>query len=195
MLRRLPSGFTATATVQVAGRGRGSNVWVSPAGSLMFSTCIRHPMSITPVAPVVFIQYLAALAIVEGVKSYDIGYQDMPLKLKWPNDICASQLPSSLGDRSANRLIYRRARPNKAQGKGLRQNRRHPRQLALFLQRIPLRCRHRPQHHQRFPNDLSQRSDLTPADSPPAALHPREIARPHPHHFFLPLRAFLSYGF
>ncbi|KAA6412787.1 MAG: biotin-[acetyl- -carboxylase] ligase [Lasallia pustulata] len=89
MLRRLPSGFTATATVQVAGRGRGSNVWVSPAGSLMFSTCIRHPMSITPVAPVVFIQYLAALAIVEGVKSYDIGYQDMPLKLKWPNDIYA----------------------------------------------------------------------------------------------------------
>lgn len=50
-------------------------------------------MSITPVAPVVFIQYLAALAIVEGVQSYDAGYQDMPLKLKWPNDICASRHP------------------------------------------------------------------------------------------------------
>ncbi|MCJ1449964.1 biotin holocarboxylase synthetase [Mycoblastus sanguinarius] len=71
VLRRLPSGFTATATVQVAGRGRGSNVWVSPTGSLMFSTIVRHPVSLTPHAPVVFLQYLAALAIVEGVKTYD----------------------------------------------------------------------------------------------------------------------------
>ena len=96
LLRRLPAGFTATATVQVAGRGRGSNVWVSPAGSLMFSTVVRHPMSVTSKAPVVFLQYLAALAIVEGVHSYDKGYQTLPLKLKWPNDICTSDLFLSL---------------------------------------------------------------------------------------------------
>ena len=90
ILRRLPAGFTATATVQVAGRGRGSNVWVSPAGSLMFSTIVRHPVSLISHAPVVFLQYLAALAIAEGVKSYDSGYKDMPIKLKWPNDICES---------------------------------------------------------------------------------------------------------
>ncbi|KAL8674139.1 MAG: hypothetical protein Q9168_001476 [Polycauliona sp. 1 TL-2023] len=90
LLRRLPTGFTATATVQVAGRGRGSNVWVSPAGSLMFSTVVRHQMSLTAQAPVVFLQYLAALAIVEGVKSYDHGYQRIPVRLKWPNDIYAS---------------------------------------------------------------------------------------------------------
>ena len=90
ILRRLPAGFTATATVQVAGRGRGSNVWVSPAGSLMFSTIVRHPVSLISHAPVVFLQYLAALAIVEGVKTYDSGYKDMPIKLKWPNDICES---------------------------------------------------------------------------------------------------------
>ena len=90
ILRRLPAGFTATATVQVAGRGRGSNVWVSPAGSLLFSTIVRHPVSLTSHAPVVFLQYLAALAIVEGVKTYDTGYKDMPIKLKWPNDICES---------------------------------------------------------------------------------------------------------
>ena len=94
ILRRLPAGFTATATVQVAGRGRGSNVWVSPAGSLMFSTVARHPVSLTSHAPVVFLQYLAALAIVEGVKTYDTGYKDMPIKLKWPNDICESLRPS-----------------------------------------------------------------------------------------------------
>ena len=54
----------------------------------MFSTIVRHPTSIVPHAPVVFLQYLAALAIVESVKTYDVGYQNMPLKLKWPNDIC-----------------------------------------------------------------------------------------------------------
>ncbi|MCJ1467620.1 biotin holocarboxylase synthetase [Pseudocyphellaria aurata] len=89
MLRRLPSGLTATATVQVAGRGRGNNVWVSPAGSLIFSTVIRHPVSLLGHAPVVFLQYLAALAIVEGIKKYDHGYQNIPVKLKWPNDIYA----------------------------------------------------------------------------------------------------------
>ncbi|KAL9118267.1 MAG: hypothetical protein Q9187_005191 [Circinaria calcarea] len=89
LLRRLPTGFTATATNQVAGRGRGSNVWVSPAGSLLFSVLVRHDLSRSPNAPVVFLQYLAALAIVEGVKSYDKGYQTLPVKLKWPNDICA----------------------------------------------------------------------------------------------------------
>ena len=97
ILRRLPAGFTATATVQVAGRGRGSNVWVSPAGSLMFSTVVRHSVSLTSHAPVVFLQYLAALAIVEGVKTYDTGYKDMPIKLKWPNDICESLCPSVSG--------------------------------------------------------------------------------------------------
>lgn len=90
VLRNLPHGFTATATSQVAGRGRGSNVWVSPAGQLMFSTVIRHPMARMQAAPVVFVQYLAAMAIVQGIKSYDGNqYRDMPVKLKWPNDIYA----------------------------------------------------------------------------------------------------------
>ena len=56
----------------------------------MFSTIVRHPVSITSHAPVVFLQYLAALAIVQGIKTYDVGYKDLPVKLKWPNDICKS---------------------------------------------------------------------------------------------------------
>lgn len=106
LLRNLPTGFTATATVQVAGRGRGSNVWVSPAGSLMFSTIIRHPMSQMTHAPVVFIQYLAAMAIVKGIKTYDgYLYKDMPVKLKWPNDIFAldpEKAATNGGDRKEN---------------------------------------------------------------------------------------------
>ncbi|QKX54761.1 uncharacterized protein TRUGW13939_01850 [Talaromyces rugulosus] len=89
LLRHLPTGFTAVATVQVAGRGRGSNVWVSPAGALIFSTVVRHPMEKMQTAPVVFIQYLAAMAVVQGIKRYDKGYEDLPVKMKWPNDIYA----------------------------------------------------------------------------------------------------------
>lgn len=106
LLRILPQGFTATATVQVAGRGRGSNVWVSPAGSLMFSTVIRHPMALMQTAPVVFVQYLAAMAIVNGIKSYDgTLYKKMPIKLKWPNDIYALdpvRAKENGGDRNEN---------------------------------------------------------------------------------------------
>ena len=88
-LSHLPIGFTAAATTQVAGRGRGSNVWVSPPGSLMFSVVMRHSLSLSNTAPVVFIQYLAALAIVAGIQGYDRGYDKLPLKLKWPNDVYA----------------------------------------------------------------------------------------------------------
>jgi biotin--protein ligase len=106
LLRTLPQGFTATATVQVAGRGRGSNVWVSPAGSLMFSTVIRHPMSLMQHAPVVFVQYLAAMAIVRGIKTYDgTLYRSIPIKLKWPNDIFAldpTRAAANNGDRNEN---------------------------------------------------------------------------------------------
>ncbi|KAK2734661.1 biotin holocarboxylase synthetase [Myotisia sp. PD_48] len=103
LLRCLPNGFTATATVQVAGRGRGSNVWVSPPGQLMFSTCVRHPVDKLTSASVVFIQYLAALAIVKGIKSYDEGYEKLPIKLKWPNDIYALD-PSQPDGRSYTKI-------------------------------------------------------------------------------------------
>ncbi|KAK1753976.1 biotin--protein ligase [Echria macrotheca] len=91
LLSKLPTGFTLAATTQVAGRGRGSNVWVAPAGSLIMSTVINHPAQHAATRPIVFIQYLAAVAIVEAIRSYDTGapYTNLPVKLKWPNDIYA----------------------------------------------------------------------------------------------------------
>lgn len=90
-LSKLPSGFTVIATTQTSGRGRGNNVWVSPKGSLIFSTVVNHPAHLAMTKPIVFLQYLAAIAIVEGIKSYSPGrvHGDMPVKLKWPNDIYA----------------------------------------------------------------------------------------------------------
>jgi biotin--protein ligase len=52
-------------------------------------------MELSNTAPVVFIQYLAAIAIVEGIQTYDHSYKDVPVKLKWPNDICESDLRQS----------------------------------------------------------------------------------------------------
>ncbi|KAI4943394.1 hypothetical protein J4E91_009303 [Alternaria rosae] len=94
LLRSLPNGFTITATTQIAGRGRGNNVWIAPPGALMFSTVLHHSFTLSQSAPVVFIQYLAALAIVQGIQNYAPGYEKIPVKLKWPNDIYA-QLPGS----------------------------------------------------------------------------------------------------
>lgn len=85
----LPNGFVATAATQVAGRGRGSNVWVSPPGSMPFSFVLRHSLSLSSTAPVVFIQYIAAMAVVKGIQGYEENYSQMPIKLKWPNDIYA----------------------------------------------------------------------------------------------------------
>lgn len=56
----------------------------------MFSTVIRHPMEKMQSAPIVFVQYLAAMAVVKGIKTYDKGYEQLPIKMKWPNDVCKS---------------------------------------------------------------------------------------------------------
>ena len=56
------------------------------------SVVIRHPMALMETAPVVFVQYLVGMAIVKAIKTYGKGYEQMPVKLKWPNDICKSSL-------------------------------------------------------------------------------------------------------
>ncbi|KAJ4405672.1 biotin holocarboxylase synthetase [Neurospora sp. IMI 360204] len=90
LVSKLESGFTFTATRQVAGRGRGTNVWVSPAGCLIMSTVINHSANVMPTRPLAFVNYLAAIAIVEAIKGYDHAndvYQKLDVKIKWPNDI------------------------------------------------------------------------------------------------------------
>ncbi|KAL5606528.1 hypothetical protein BROUX41_002931 [Berkeleyomyces rouxiae] len=100
LLSKLPTGFTVAATTQVAGRGRGSNVWVSPPGCLIFSTIINHPSHLATSRPIIFVQYLAAISIVEAIQSYSTGYSNVPVKLKWPNDIYALDPNSNEGSPS-----------------------------------------------------------------------------------------------
>ncbi|KAI7834974.1 biotin-protein ligase [Kickxella alabastrina] len=82
----LPNGTVNVASVQVAGRGRGGNAWISPPGCLQFTMLLRHPRM--DQAPVVMLQYLFSLAAVNAIRSLP-GYADLPLRLKWPNDIYA----------------------------------------------------------------------------------------------------------
>ncbi|EPE07205.1 biotin apo-protein [Ophiostoma piceae UAMH 11346] len=117
LLSTLPTGFTVTATRQLAARGRGSNVWLAPEGQLILSTVINHPhrvlantssyssyssyssggYSSSASRPVVFVQYLAAIAIVDAIGAYAPGFEELDVKLKWPNDIYARAKASGSG--------------------------------------------------------------------------------------------------
>lgn len=95
-LQHLPTGFVLTATTQVAGRGRGGNVWINPKGVMALSILFKVPNNTRQNSSIVTLQYLCGLAMIEAILSYGstspgtgVGYEDMPIKLKWPNDIYA----------------------------------------------------------------------------------------------------------
>ncbi|EST08065.2 Biotin/lipoate A/B protein ligase [Kalmanozyma brasiliensis GHG001] len=100
LLSALPVGTTFFATQQMSGRGRGGNRWISPKGCLQFSTVFRVPVSMA--SKTVFLQYLSALAVVEGIR---IALGDSAagravadkVRIKWPNDIYAEIPPASDG--------------------------------------------------------------------------------------------------
>lgn len=107
-LRYLPPGTTFTATTQIAGRGRGGNVWINPKGVMATSILFKVPSGPQQSSSIVTLQYLCSLAFIELVLGYgsDIqgkgcGYEDMPLKLKWPNDMYAlkTEFFNSLADK------------------------------------------------------------------------------------------------
>lgn len=109
LLRYLPNGFTLTATTQVAGRGRGGNVWINPKGVMALSILFKIPSGEKQSASIVTLQYLCGLALIELILGYGSiepgrggGYEDMPVAIKWPNDIYAlkPEYFSSLNDKN-----------------------------------------------------------------------------------------------
>lgn len=105
LLSTLPTGVTLAATTQVSGRGRGNNVWIAPPGSLIFSTVVDHAASLAMARPIVFLQYITAIAIVEGIQTYaeGQGYETLPVRIKWPNDVYALHPGGDrTGDHSSN---------------------------------------------------------------------------------------------
>ncbi|KAJ7856610.1 biotin-ligase [Mycena leptocephala] len=86
----LPTPLVSLASHQLAGRGRGANVWLSPSGCLQFSLLLRLSLSTFPASKLVFVQYLFALAVVEACRDESVlGEAAAPVRLKWPNDIYA----------------------------------------------------------------------------------------------------------
>ncbi|KAJ7151389.1 biotin-ligase [Mycena crocata] len=86
----LPTPLVSLASHQLAGRGRGANVWLSPSGCLQFSLLLRLSLSKFPASKLVFVQYLFALAVVEACRDESVlGAWAAPVRLKWPNDIYA----------------------------------------------------------------------------------------------------------
>lgn len=107
-LRYLPHGLTFTATTQMAGRGRGGNVWINPRGVMATSILFKIPPGPLQSSMIVTLQYLCALAFIEAILGYGsdvlgngVGYEDMPVKLKWPNDMYAlkSEFFSKMSDK------------------------------------------------------------------------------------------------
>ncbi|KAG8855120.1 biotin holocarboxylase synthetase [Tulasnella sp. 330] len=89
LLSTLPSSLLSLATQQLSGRGRGSNVWLSPPeGCLQFSLLLRPPQSpaFRP-SSLVFIQYLFGLAVVEACRKVLPNGAGEKVRLKWPNDL------------------------------------------------------------------------------------------------------------
>ena len=96
LLNVLPVGTTFFATQQMSGRGRGGNRWISPKGCLQFSSVFRVPVSLA--SKTVFLQYLSALAVVEGIRlALGEGAAARSVadkvRIKWPNDIYAEIPP------------------------------------------------------------------------------------------------------
>lgn len=93
-LPHLPHGLVLNATTQVAGRGRGGNVWINPKGVMAQSILFKIPAGSKASKSIVTLQYLLGLALVELIFGYGsnglgktVGYEHIPIKMKWPNDI------------------------------------------------------------------------------------------------------------
>jgi biotin--protein ligase len=87
LLTSLPPLSLSTASFQMAGRGRGGNTWLSPPGCLQFTLLATLPLA--QASRVVFVQYLAGLAICEALDpDFDErGKGGVGMRIKWPNDV------------------------------------------------------------------------------------------------------------
>ncbi|XP_015334244.1 biotin--protein ligase [Marmota marmota marmota] len=84
-------GLIAIAVRQTQGKGRGPNAWLSPVGCALSTVLVSIPLRSQLGQRIPFVQHLMSLAAVEAVRSIP-EYQDINLRVKWPNDIYYSDL-------------------------------------------------------------------------------------------------------
>ncbi|CCE61384.1 hypothetical protein TPHA_0A03060 [Tetrapisispora phaffii CBS 4417] len=101
-------------SIQTAGIGRGGNHWVNPIGLSASTVVVTFP--ITPPdsnKSIVFVQYLAMLAYCQAITSYGPGFEDVPIRIKWPNDlyVLSPEYYSNKGLNLVNRGIVKDLAP------------------------------------------------------------------------------------
>ena len=82
--------FTVTLTgivyVFSLSKGRSGNMWISPIGSMMFTL----PLPLSPASRLShhlpLLQHMVGVAVVHGIRTLP-GYEAIPIRIKWPNDI------------------------------------------------------------------------------------------------------------
>lgn len=88
LLERLTSPTVIAAREQTAGRGQRGNSWNSePGNNLTFSLVIKKDGRLLDNIPVTC-QFVISEAVALGVADY-LATEDVPVKIKWPNDIYA----------------------------------------------------------------------------------------------------------
>ncbi|XP_064607111.1 biotin--protein ligase-like [Liolophura sinensis] len=92
MMFSLPSdvGLVAIAGRQTSGRGRGGNAWISPVGCAMFTAHVRFTVESLLGQRAAYLQHITAVAVVHSIRQLK-PYQDVDLRVKWPNDIYFGQ--------------------------------------------------------------------------------------------------------
>lgn len=80
------SYFCTPAYVARYFSGRSKNAWLSPLGCAMFTLQIHVPTDTILGKCISLLQHLVSVAIVSAIKSLP-GYEEIELRLKWPNDI------------------------------------------------------------------------------------------------------------
>ncbi|XP_011695670.1 PREDICTED: biotin--protein ligase isoform X3 [Wasmannia auropunctata] len=83
---QLEHGLTVIPRQQTSGRGRYNNNWLSPIGCAMFTLQVHIPVKSNLGPYISLLQHIAAVALVSAVRSIK-GYEDIDLRIKWPNDI------------------------------------------------------------------------------------------------------------
>ncbi len=76
------NGLAVIADQQYKGKGRGSNVWLSPRGCAMTSFQLEQTLSSGAGQKACLLQHVTSLALVHALRDHC-----QELRLKWPNDI------------------------------------------------------------------------------------------------------------
>ncbi|XP_003492639.1 biotin--protein ligase isoform X1 [Bombus impatiens] len=85
---QLGHGLAVIVRQQTQGRGRSKNIWLSPKGAALFTLQLHVPTDTILGRRISILQHLVSVAIISAFKSLS-GYEDIDLRLKWPNDIYA----------------------------------------------------------------------------------------------------------